>query len=147
MDNSGENYSLSDEDFIKGVTTIEDKKQKNCPFFNWWNTLYGGRQNVNPTSVLRSSSYIDNDLLNSIISTNDQNEDDDCFVRENETEHLVSQSPKNINDAVQIHPSVPVINDVYDITPVKSNKSIKKSASSSKQPFKLEISTQIKALL
>ena len=59
-----------------------------------------------------------------IISTNDQNEDDDCFVRENETEHLVSQSPKNINDAVQIHPSVPVINDVYDITPFKSNENI-----------------------
>ena len=86
--------------------------------------MYGGRQNVNPTSVFRSYRYINNDLLNSIISTNDQNEDDDCFVRENETEHLVSQSPKNINDAVQIHPSVPVINDVYDITPFKSNENI-----------------------
>ena len=44
---------------------------------------------------------------------------------------------------VQFHP-VPVTNDVYDIMPVKSNESIRKSVSSSKQPSKLEISTQIK---
>ena len=51
--NFGEKYFCSDEDFIKVVTTIEDKKQKDCHFFGRWDTLYGGRKNVNPTSVFR----------------------------------------------------------------------------------------------
>ena len=51
---------------------------------------------------------------------------------------------KNVNDIVQFYPSDPVTNDVYDIMPVKSNESIRKSAWSLKQPSKLEISTQIK---
>ena len=66
------------------------------------------------------------------------------MMRENQTKDLVSQSSKNVNDTVQFHPSVPIKNDVYDIMQVKSNESIRKSASSLKQPSELEISTQIK---
>lgn len=101
MDNAGEKYCITEEDMKKGVTTIENKKDKDCPFFDRWDILYGGRQNINPASVLRSSLVVSSSIqdshithpLSEIIIDDDNNDDDGgTFLRTENVDEINSEA-------------------------------------------------------
>eukprot|EP01036_Dinobryon_divergens_P033465 gene33465-43251_t len=58
----GEKYNLGPKDFKKGILTIEQKLEADCPNFKRMDVLFGGRQNITPACVLtgakRSASHI-----------------------------------------------------------------------------------------
>jgi len=52
LNDGGKKYGLGEADFKKGITTIEAKLEDECPLFERMDKLFGGRQNINPSSVL-----------------------------------------------------------------------------------------------
>jgi hypothetical protein len=55
-DPTGPKYCLSQQDLKKGITTIEEKLEKDCPFYSVLDQLYGDRQNVRPAHEVQSTS-------------------------------------------------------------------------------------------
>ena len=55
LDTTGAKYNVGPKDHAKGVYTIEDKLEKDCPYFKRMDILYGGRQNITPAVVLVGS--------------------------------------------------------------------------------------------
>jgi hypothetical protein len=52
LNDGGKKYGLGEADFKTGITTIEAKLEDECPLFERMDKLFGGRQNINPSSVL-----------------------------------------------------------------------------------------------
>ena len=48
---NGAKFTLSASDIKVGITTIEKKLDKMCPCYQRMDNLFGGRQNVNPTTI------------------------------------------------------------------------------------------------
>ena len=55
LDTTGAKYNVGPKDHAKGVYTIEDKLEKDCPYFKRMDILYGGRQNITPAVILVGS--------------------------------------------------------------------------------------------
>lgn len=51
-DTTGKKFGLSDDDFSKGIDTIDKKLEVLCPGFFEMDKLFGDRQNINPTHIL-----------------------------------------------------------------------------------------------
>ena len=49
-----EKYCLGQSDFSKGITTLDQKLEKDCPMFLRMNCLFGGKQNIIPSYVMQS---------------------------------------------------------------------------------------------
>jgi len=49
-----EKYCLGQSDYSKGITTIDQKLEKDCPSFNRMDRLFGSKQNVIPSYVMQS---------------------------------------------------------------------------------------------
>jgi hypothetical protein len=54
LDPSGKKFCLGQDDYDKGIRTIEAKLEKECPNYTRMDILYGSRQNVAPSCVLQS---------------------------------------------------------------------------------------------
>ena len=81
--NNGTKYGLSKNDLKRGLTTIEQKLEKECPGFRRLEALFGKRQNVNPTSVMTTSTNFNEDDEDEVddddstVSSDDDDEEDD----------------------------------------------------------------------
>lgn len=70
-------WGLTEDDKAAGITTISQKLEKLCPFYSKLDDLFGGRQNVNPSSVLDGTLFIDDTISDSetpIIPTSQAND-------------------------------------------------------------------------
>jgi hypothetical protein len=61
---------LSESDIAAGIDTIAKKLEIKCPFYGRMESLFGGRQNINPTAVDDHGGESDSE-------TDDDDEDDD----------------------------------------------------------------------
>jgi hypothetical protein len=55
-DASGGKYCLSESDWKKSITTIADKLNDDCPFYERMDRLFGDRQNITPTNVIQNGT-------------------------------------------------------------------------------------------
>jgi hypothetical protein len=46
-------FGLTANDLTQGIKTIEEKLNHLCPYFDELDKLFGGRQNLNPVSLMR----------------------------------------------------------------------------------------------
>lgn len=54
-DGNGEKYCIGPADLAKGVTTLEQKKEQDCPLYERMDLLFGSRQNVIPSHVMEGA--------------------------------------------------------------------------------------------
>ena len=79
-DPSGKKFGLTDAEIVKGKT-IDMKLNELCPFYQRWDNLYGGRQNVDPVHTLEGGVAANGDEATySAEEYNDLdgNDDDTC---------------------------------------------------------------------
>lgn len=58
----GTGFGVTDEDKLKGITTVEEKLESLCPFFSSMDELFGSKPNVNPANVSESAVLSDDCL-------------------------------------------------------------------------------------
>ena len=75
LDPGGKKFALTDSEVAQGKT-IDTKLNELCPFYQRWDNLYGGRQNVNPSSTLEVGLDSDDDFTNAGESKEDDFEGD-----------------------------------------------------------------------
>ena len=103
INDGGKKYGLGEADFKKGITTIEAKLEDECPLFQRLDKLFGGHQNINPSSVMQPLMPDDDD---------DSDEDEELAAAEN----LIA-----LNESTD---SFKAMNDVSDISEQSNETSI-----------------------
>ena len=96
LNDGGKKYGLGEADFKKGITTIEAKLEDECPLFERMDKLFGGRQNINPSSVLEPPMSR---------APDESNSDDEELTAAEEMIRLNNTSSTNDDDDVAVVPS------------------------------------------
>jgi hypothetical protein len=73
-------FGITDLDRSQGITTVNAKLNKICPFFDRMNMLFGERQNIKPSNVQCTARPTNNAELTSIIDNNDGDEEAESNV-------------------------------------------------------------------
>jgi len=98
LNDGGKKYGLGEADFKKGITTIAAKLEDECPLFERMDKLFGGRQNINPSSVFQPPMPGDLDEGDS--------EDEDLATME---EMIRLNNTSSTNDDDDVLPLVPSV--------------------------------------
>jgi hypothetical protein len=72
---NGKKYGLGEDDFKKGIRTIDEKLESECPQFNRLDKLFGSRNNVLPTFTFEPT--VPNEATTTAIVNDVDEEDDD----------------------------------------------------------------------
>ena len=89
LNDGGKKYGLGEADFKKGITSIQAKLEDERPLFERMDKLFGGRQNINPSSVLQPPMLGDSNVGDS---------DDEELVAAEELIRLNNTSSTNDDD-------------------------------------------------
>lgn len=115
QDPSGKKFALTDAEISKGKT-IDIKLNELCPFYQRWDSLFGGRQNVNPAHTFEGGvATSEDDATYSAGEYEDIEENDDDTYGEVEQEEIVHLSIPD--DVIETN------EDVERIVPVSSEAS------------------------
>lgn len=86
-DPTGGKFTLNETDFAKGIYSIEDKIESECPAYTRMDKLFGDRQNVVPSSVFQSTDLVMDDIAY---------DDDDKDSQSSGDEEGKQESPESV---------------------------------------------------
>lgn len=143
MDDTGSKFTLNDNDFKRGICTIEEKLEDECNFYHRWDALYGSRQNVNPISVIQPLTLSQRILGESIVDS-ELPRDDTPAIEQPEIEEIEMFMTRNspVVTSLSSPPSV-LQSELTSTTSSTSNKQ-KVSVMDLKKREPIQLSNQIK---
>ena len=99
LDPGGAKYNVGPKDHAKGVFTIEQKLEKDCPYFQRMDILYGGRQNITPACVLVGTKRSASQITAAIAAGGDEDSSDDDDKEDSSTGEVEEDEEEIANES------------------------------------------------